>query len=106
MNERALNRERWQGLIEEQSKSGLTQAEFCKQHNIVLSQFVYYRGISKGKTKSPSEHNELMPIKISKPHSKVSSEIKLLLPNGLQCLVPSEIDITQIKLLVETLLRC
>ncbi len=106
MNERALNREKWQKLIEEQEKSGLTQAEFCQQRNIVLSQFVYYRGITKGKSKSPPESNPLMPIKISKPLSKISSEIKLVLPNGLQCMVPSEIDITQIKLLVEALLRC
>lgn len=40
---------KWQSLIEEQEKSGLSQTEFCKQHSIAISQFGYYRGLLKAK---------------------------------------------------------
>jgi hypothetical protein len=34
---------KWRKLFEEQQASGLSQKEFCKQRELVLSQFVYYR---------------------------------------------------------------
>lgn len=98
----------WYKLVEEQEKSGLTQSEFCRQQNLVLSKFVYYRCLLKNQDiTKPIKPGSLAPVKVSsKENTSGSGEIKLLLPNGFQCLFPSNIDSTQIKRLVEVLLAC
>ncbi|HVY53741.1 MAG TPA: hypothetical protein VHA13_04405, partial [Gammaproteobacteria bacterium] len=97
---------KWQALIEEQEKSGLSQSEFCRQRDIVLSQFSYYRGLLKANNRVQSRKQELFSsVQLKKLETK-SDEIKIVLPNGFQCHVPASIDTTQIKKLMETLLSC
>jgi hypothetical protein len=46
---------KWHSILEEQEQSGLSQKEFCNTHNLVLSQFVYYRATLKRK-----DHHQVM----------------------------------------------
>lgn len=41
--QKAFKREGWFKTIEEQAKSGLTQAAYCRQHGIKRDLFSYYR---------------------------------------------------------------
>lgn len=101
------NRVKWQSLIEEQEKSGLSQAEFCKQRNIAIAQFGYYRGLLKAKDQAKFKKPELLsPIKIKKQDTKSLDEIKIVFPNGFQCYFPTSIDSIQIKRFMEALLTC
>jgi hypothetical protein len=98
---------KWQALVEEQEKSGLSQTEYCKQHNIVISQFGYYRGLLKAKERAQSRKPGLFSsVRIKKSETKISDEIKIVLPNGFQCYLPASIDAVQIKRLMEALLSC
>ena len=102
--DKAERHAKWRILVEEHEKSGLSQREFCMQHSLVVSQFNYYR--TQFKAQQPSKNiNELMPIQLQK-NSSGSNEIRLLLPNGLQCILPSQLDVIQIRRLVEVLLSC
>jgi len=97
----------WYKLVEDQEKSGLSQKEFCNQHNLILSKFVYYRCLIKNKEKTTINKASFVPVKVSlKENTVVSGEIKLSLPNGFQCAFPSHTDTLQIKRLVEVLLSC
>jgi hypothetical protein len=98
--------EYWQNLIEAQQASGLSQKEFCKQRDLVLSQFVYYR--CKFNNESPSKESGFMPVKVSNKELSASAacDIKLVLPNGFQCIFPSHTDCSQVKKLIEVLLSC
>jgi|SRR5579872_2377596 len=101
------NRVKWQSLIEEQEKSGLSQAEFCKQRNITMAQFGYYRGLLKAKDQAKLKKPELFsPVQIKKEDTKLSGKIKIVLPNGFQCYFPASVDSMQIKRLMEALLSC
>lgn len=99
---------KWRSLVEEQQKSGLSQKEFCKQRNVALAQFVYYRSKFKDANHAPvMKQSGFTPVKVTGKESAVtSSEIKLSLPNGFQCSFPSHLDAVQIKRLVEVLLAC
>lgn len=99
---------KWKALIHEQMKSGLTQTEFCKQHEIVLSQFTYYRGILSDKPPLDSKKVKpaLSPIKIIPSETSPSSDIRLTLPNGFQCVFSSRLELTHVKRLMEVLLSC
>lgn len=95
--------ENWKILIEEQEKSGLSQASFCKQKNISVAQFGYYRALHK-----PRQREKMLgsfaSVKINQSSSE--KEIRLNLPNGFQCAFSSGVDAAQIKKLVEALLSC
>lgn len=101
------NRSKWFSMVEEQSRSGLTQIAFCKERNLVLSRFVYYRGLVRSATKVKTVSPEVFtPIQVKNLESSSSSEIRIVLPNGFQCFISSRIEVLQIKRLVEALLTC
>lgn len=99
--------EKWKKLVDEQEKSGLSQSAFCKQHNLVLSKFGYHRGLIKSKNKVPTQNKNLFStVQIKKNENIQTEEVKIVLPNGFQCFIPSQMDASHIKRLVEALLSC
>ena len=98
---------KWKTLIEEQEKSGLTQKVFCEKQGLNLSQFIYYKVRLKRKKliQEISTPHSFTPIKIQKENHH-SSEIKIIMPNGFQCIFPSALDILQVKRWLEAILSC
>ena len=97
----------WQSLIIQQQKSGLSQKEFCVQHKLSLGKFSYYKSLMADK-KEPKEKSAFSKIALPKTPSSLNyfSEIKVILPNGFQCVFSSLTDSAQMKQLVEVLLSC
>jgi hypothetical protein len=106
LSQQIANREQWQLLVEEQEKSGQTQTEFCKQRNLSAAKFSYYRSLFKMRNRSLSQENIFSPVQIKKREISEAAEIKIILPNGFQCLMPVTIESTQVKRLIEALLSC
>jgi hypothetical protein len=106
----------WPLLIEEQSKSGLSKAAFCRQKGVKAAHFYYQQTMLKQRHVAlPTKlHNEescslLMPIAIKKIESTKLLEslpIRFLLKNGMECIVPSTMDMKCIKAIVEVLVTC
>jgi hypothetical protein len=96
-------REKWLALVEEQEKSGLTQEAFCVLHNLAVSNLVYYRKIFRGKQLPKDPSGTFSAVNITKPSS---GEIRLILPNGFQCVFPPDLESTRVKELIGTLLSC
>ena len=80
------------------------------QKGIKLTTFAYYRGlIKKPKNDDQGSDKRFKPIKLVKKNENegvLSGEIRLSLPNGFQCAFPMQLDVVQIKNLVEVLLSC
>lgn len=98
----------WKKLIEEQEKSGLSQAAYCKQHGFNLAKLGYHRGrlkIKQIKQSTSNNNPEFKPVKITSAVS-ATEEIKITLPNGFQCTLSSQVDILKVKKLIEVLLSC
>lgn len=104
--EKPKNISEWKILIENQEKSTLTQKAFCAQRNLSLPQFVYYRSVIKSQEKTNLDKKLFSPVQIKNPESTKSSEIKIILPNGFQCIISSTINVTHVKQLMEALLSC
>ena len=107
----------WASLIAEQNKSGLNKAAFCRQKGIKPPHFYYYQSIFKERNKSlPSEMREektsplLVPVEIKKAvdvHKLAESQsIRFLLKNGMECVLPSAMDIRRLKEIIEVLVTC
>jgi hypothetical protein len=104
-----LTKIEWESLISEQEKSGLSQAKFCKEKNIDISKFGYHRGLIKAKNKTKDEKDApslFSPVKVINKEQNLSSEIRLSLPNGFQCVFSIYSDAMQIKKIIAMLLSC
>lgn len=97
---------KWKTLIAEHEKSGLSQVAFCKERNINLSHFGYYRSVIKSKSSKKTNPELFSAVQIKRPELNASAEIKIILPNGFQCMIPSAIDSLQLKRIMEALLSC
>lgn len=106
IDEKQQRLDKWHTLVEEYLKSGMSQKAFCNQRGLSLPQLVYYHGKFKA-DKSPSVNPSFVPVKVpDQDKVAVTTEMKLSLPNGFQCVFPVNTDTTQIKRLVEVLLSC
>src|SRR5689334_5860184 len=91
----------WRNLIEEQKLSKLTIRQFCTANNLTPSQFYYFKkeiaknDISKANIK-PEKSIELKPIHVTHG-SKEMASIRFILPNGMQCILPKDISVNEIK---------
>lgn len=102
----------WQKLIEEQKASGLSKAVFCKQKGIKADQFYYHASIlikSKRMT-APNNAPEFVPVQVKKSIDPIKSAescvIRIILKNGIECILPDEIESKHIKEVVEILQQC
>lgn len=101
----------WRKLIDEQKESGLSKVAFCKLKGIKPEQFYYYADtLTKPKHKKVNTVSEFVPIEVKKSiatHKITESKcIRLILKNGIECILPDEIDGKRIKEVVEVLLQC
>lgn len=103
-NEKIDRYAKWKEFIENQEKSGLSQLEFCRQHNLVASKFGYYRSVIKSQEKENANQQLFSTVKIQKPAQ--NADIKIILPNGFQCFIPVAMDTSHVKRLMEALLSC
>ena|SRR3990167_6088788 len=97
---------KWKELVIAQEKSGLSQTKFCKQQDLVLSKFGYYRSVIKSQDKINTNQKLFSAVQIKRPELNTSTEIKIILPNGFQCFIPSVMDALQLKRIMEALLSC
>jgi hypothetical protein len=96
---------KWQALIDEQEKSGLSQAAFCKLHNLTFSHFTYYRTRFRGRQQAPKQSSgTFAPMSIAK--ASVTNEVRLSLPSGFQCSFPIDIDPMRVKELLGIFISC
>lgn len=110
MNMLADKKSYWLKMIEEQEDSGLSQTAFCKEKNLKTHQFYYYLRLLKNENVSEvGIKNKVVPIQI-KPVAttsiNLSKEIRLILQNDVQCILPIGIPIEQIEQLLKVILSC
>ncbi len=106
----------WTSLIEEQNKSGLSKAAFCKQKGVKAAKFYYHQA----KIACWVEPSRVMPevegcipalipigIKKSEDNELIDNvPIRFIFRNGMECLLPNDITIKRLKDLVEVLMTC
>ena len=94
----------WHKLIEEYKKSSLKRSKFCKEKGIPISRFAYYL-YSYNKSK-PQKKPEFSEVIVQPQIIPTIAEIKIDLPNGIRCQIPSCIHPDQLKKLMGALLVC
>lgn len=79
------SREQWQHLINDQHASKLTQAEYCKQHNLAVSSFTNWkrRLSQEEKMNQPAEDNTWLSLPEQLFSSSGNWRIELELGGGI-----------------------
>lgn len=95
-------REEWFSLINKQEISGQSQAEFCKQRQLVLCRFGYYKKLRT----SLSMNGSFSPVQVTQEKAASIGMIKIDLPNGFCCHVPSNLPVDNLKTIISTLILC
>lgn len=99
------SRSEWFVFVDEQATSGISQTEFCKQRNLILYHFNYYKKLRmRNRTSIPQE--SFSPVVIRPDKKPSTSEVKIDLPNGFCCHLPSSIPAEQLKQIISVLLSC
>lgn len=99
-----LRREEWKRHVEEQEKSGLSQIEFCKKNNLSKGKFGYYKGLLNPRHTIRATLTRVKISPLSQP-LKIT-DIRVTLPNGFQCIFPSDLNKEKIREVIEVLLSC
>ena len=71
----------WQQHFKDWQQSGLSQRDYCKQHNLTFSSFGYWRSRLKANSTADSK---LIPVSVSRPTS-----INIYLPSGIRIETPT-----------------
>lgn len=97
-------------LLEERKQRNLTINDFCQEKNITPSQFYYYQQCinnpEKAKTVKKNSSPKIKPIQIINPTAKENTVIRFILPNSLQCILPSDMSPHDIKAILELAMSC
>lgn len=96
---------KWQALVNQQKQSGLTQREFCKQQ-LKLSTFAYYSSVFGNKKKNQKEIPTFIPVEIKNSSKPKTVKLKIIFPNGIQCFLPENLQVNNIKKFIEALNAC
>jgi len=85
----------WQHHVEKRATSGLTQAAYCRQQGLVLTQFGYWH-----RKLSSDQAGSWLPVEVST--ETISSSMDLVL-SGNRCLrIPSDFDQSLLKQIILT----
>lgn len=99
-------RDKFRQHVEAQKASGLTQKEFCKRNDLVLSHFVYYRCLLKKQANPAGKTSAFRPVKITEEEKSLARDIQVSLPNGFSCQIPADADSDKVRQLIQVLLVC
>lgn len=103
-----LQEEQWRGLLREQSRSGMTQREFCRRQSIPEHRFSWWKreiairdGRRSGQVKAGREkkapRRSIVPVRITKKGTLASQfgeepSFEIVLPGGRVLRVPHRFD--------------
>jgi len=99
-DEKNSRHEKWQAIIKEQEASVLSQMQFCKERNISAAKLGYTAACS-----NQSRHQQVL-LHCNNQALISLKRVRMTLPNGFQCIFPSDLTTTQIKEWITVLLSC
>ena len=98
----------WKTLIEERKQRRIKVDEFCKEKNITIPQFYYYhKQVSKHQRPKNQDtvNSVIKPIQIVN-HTAKEAVIRFILPNSVQCVLPRDMSLAEIKGILEAVMTC
>jgi len=102
-------RENWQqemfSLIKKWQESGISQRDFCSQHDLSMHAFYYW--LRKYKQANQSSENRFLPVEINSPvftpGNDISGNIQIRYPNGVLITLDKSVSISRIKALIKAI---
>ena len=97
--------ENWQremfSLIKKWQRSGISQKDFCSQHDLYIHAFYYW--LRKYKQVNPSSENGFLPVEIGPSDNGSKGEIQFHYPNGVLITLSEAVSLSRIKALIKAI---
>ena len=78
MSKLTANQQHWQSIIKDWQQSSLSQAEYCRQHQLNPQRFYAWKHQLKDKQKpSPKKAGGFLPVVWDQPESKTERALKI-----------------------------
>jgi hypothetical protein len=113
MNMREEKLKAWSLLFDERKQRNIAIKEFCKEKGVSVSSYYYYQDLInkpdkvKKHTKiSVKNSSNIKPVQIINSRSKENDVIRFILPNSLQCILPRDMSLDEIKKILDISLSC
>lgn len=95
----------WKGHLEAWDLGGLTQVTYCREHDLSLASFGYWRRRLRASTPVTPSRSALVPIVIDEI-TMPTEVIEVRLPNGLQAQLPVAMDSARWLPMIQALRTC
>lgn len=95
----------WKGHMEAWGRSGLTQAGYCREHELSLASFGYWRRRLRASAHTKSDRSALVPIMVNEMTTP-AQVIEVRLPNGLSVHLPLAMDSAHWLPIIQALRTC
>lgn len=93
----------WRQQIDAWEQSPLSQADFCRRHDLVYHRFVYWKQKFEGALRHESKSHRNSGFAVVLPAREMSGELSLTLPNGILVRGVSESNLSTVRKLLELL---
>lgn len=94
--------EYWGKQVDLWKASGLTQPQFCKQHELTLSTFTYWRSRIYRQTRA-KQNKQLLPLKLPTAQATHAAYLRIRLLTGIVVEVPAMLPSVQIQSIFKNL---
>lgn len=95
----------WQRHMEAWGRSGLTQARYCREHELSLASFGYWRRRLRTSPQTKPNGSALVPIVVGEVTTP-AAVIEVRLPNGLSVHLPVAMDSARWLPMIQALRTC
>ncbi len=103
---RSEKRAHWKKLLLDWKISGLSQADFCKQHNIAYGSFSWWRRRLKSCKPELESAPTMIPVSVrpvAQPSSERIPSIRIILCDGKRIDLPLDVSIEQLRVVMSSL---
>ena len=98
--ERSASQSEMFSLVSEWQESGLSQIDFCQQHDLVPHRFYYWLKKYKHSGSRSSIRSSFLQVEVETGETDTSDEIRIQYPNGVIVSVGESVHISRLRALI------
>lgn len=95
---REEKRSHWANHLKQWGASGISQSDYCRQHQLKPHQFTYWKHVfNDPKNVNPGTENSFVAVQVTRPSVQSTQGMTIQLPNGIHIKSPQPINLELVQ---------
>ncbi|HFE39417.1 MAG TPA: hypothetical protein ENK06_13565 [Gammaproteobacteria bacterium] len=95
---REEKRSHWANHLKQWGASGISQSDYCRQHQLKPHQFTYWKHVfNDPKKPEPCAENGFVAVQVTRPSVQSTQGMTIQLPNGIHIKSPQPINLELVQ---------